>query len=99
MKADPDALALYSSNCLKCSYLVEGATKKFSKCHFSRGNELCPASEIRIVITGKTSLYLQRLKKARAKKDAKAEAEVWAAISKESPAFQARMYEVISGKL
>jgi len=60
---------------------------------------MCPASELRIVITGKTQRFFQRLKKARANKDASAEAKVWAEIGKESKAFQIRMYDMIIGKL
>ena len=98
MQAEPDYLALYSSNCLKCSYLIEGASKKF-KCHYSKGNEQCPASELRITITGKSEQFIKRLRKARSTRNATAEAEIWAEISKESRAFQVRLYDLMNGKL
>lgn len=99
MKAEPDYLALYSTRCFKCSHLVEGAPKRYKSCHFRSGNTQCPASEVKIVITGKSQHFLAQLQKARAERDAKAEAEVWTEVGKESKAFQARMYDLVNGKL
>ncbi len=98
MQTEPDYLALYSRNCLRCSYLVEGMEKRF-KCHYTKGNEFCPAREVRITITGKIQQFLERLSKARAVKDAKAEALVWEEVSRESRAFQVRMYDLVNEKL
>lgn len=98
MRAEPDYLALYSKNCLKCAHLVEGMTKTFEKCHFKNGNNMCPASDLRITITGKIRQYLKRLRAARKKQDAKTEAAIWAEISEESRAFQTRMYNLLNKK-
>ena len=98
MQAEPDYLALYSTNCLKCKFLIEGATKKF-KCHFKKGNDQCPARDLRITITGKTNQYLERLRQARSEKDAKKEAAIWVEISGETRAFQVRMYDLMENKL
>lgn len=48
---DDDALLeIYHSKCLRCSSLVSFATEKFKKCHFTKGNEHCPAQSVKITI-------------------------------------------------
>ena len=90
-----ELLALYSVNCLKCSHLVETATFAFVKCHHSKGNQQCPASEIAIVIVGKATVYAQRVLKARLNQDLKVEAALLTTVSKESLAFQAKFHEAL----
>ena len=93
MNLEREAFAIYSKNCLRCSHLVESATKTYNTCHHSKGNSYCPASEVTIVVTGKIDRYIKRLKKARARKDAKAESKVWASVEKESEIFKSRFYD------
>lgn len=88
--------AIYSANCLKCGHLVEADYRKYDKCHYSNGNKQCPASEVRVTITGKVERLVKRLIKARKRKDPQREAEVLTLVSKESPSFQRRFYQELA---
>lgn len=39
---------VYKQKCTDCTHLVPWGTKTHKRCHFSNGNELCPAQSIRI---------------------------------------------------
>lgn len=93
-----ELLALYSTNCLKCSHLVETATFAFIKCHYSKGNKQCPASEISIVIVGKAEALAKRVLKARLNRDFAVESSLLAIVGKESVAFQAKFVEFLENK-
>lgn len=88
-------LELYSDNCLQCSHLIEGAPKTFNKCHYTAGNKDCPASEIRIITTGRVRRAAALIKQARADKDPEREAEILQKVSSESPGFLHLLYELI----
>jgi hypothetical protein len=51
-KQDVCIVNLYADGCFDCKHLVEGAEVDYVKCHFSRGNTHCPASNIRIQFVG-----------------------------------------------
>ena len=85
-------LSLYSTNCKKCGYLDEAEPQKFERCHFTKGNTNCPASEIRIVITGKASRLAAKCHKAKQAHDSAGVAEVMLAVSKTDAAFKDRFY-------
>lgn len=63
--SDPDfdeaTLLVYKPHCLECSYLVAFATKKFKRCHFSQGNNDCPASGVKILIKIPTERIVKSL--------------------------------------
>lgn len=86
-------LAVYSLDCLNCKHLVEGAAENYTECHYTKGNDQCPASEIRIVAVGKIISYTRQLRDATDKQDTRRIARIWAKLSKESPAFQSRFHE------
>jgi len=96
MDSEKDHLALYSHDCLNCGHLVQGASVKHSKCHATKGNKLCPANDVVIVITGKIDQLVLKLKKARKAKDAQAEAKLWAKVVKEPAAVQQRIYDLLA---
>lgn len=62
------SIKLYHGTCLDCNALVQdGDTDGLSlKCHFSKGQTLCPAGSIRLVFTGLREYWLRRLRKAQA---------------------------------
>jgi hypothetical protein len=88
-------LRLYSTNCKRCAYLDAQETKRFSSCHYSKGNKECPASELQIVIVGKAYRYAQHVLAARGNRDADAEARILATVAKQSTAFQERFYAAL----
>ena len=90
-----DILALYSSKCKQCGHLDPAEPKKYSTCHFSKGNTECPASEVQFAIVGKAKGLALRLVKARANRDATTEAKILTEVAGQSAAFKARFYSVL----
>lgn len=90
-----DYLALYSTNCKKCKHLDQEETKAYDKCHYSKGNNDCPAKEVQIAVVGQTLRAATELKKARAKGDLNREAQILEAVAKKSPAFQHKFKELV----
>ena len=92
---EKEFLQLYSTNCKCCSYLDAQEKKKFTACHYTKGNPHCPAAEIQIVVVGKAYRYAQHVLQARNSRDAEAEARILATVAKQSPAFQERFYAAL----
>lgn len=88
-------LALYSAQCKKCHHLDPDEPKKYINCHYSKGNEYCPASEVQIVITGKAQKYAAQVLAARAKRDINAENRILQLVSAKSQAFIERFYHFL----
>lgn len=84
-------LALFSTNCKHCHYLDSSETKKY-KCHYTKGNEFCPASEIQIVIVGKAHKYAKQVLAARHSRDPQAEVRILSLVQKQSKEFIERFY-------
>ena len=89
---EKEYLQLYNANCKRCSYLDPDETKRFSSCHYSKGNEFCPAREIQIVVVGKAKRYAAQVLSARESRNAEAEAKILELVAKRSKAFIERFY-------
>jgi len=85
-------LAIYSNNCLKCSHFVDTATKKYTSCHYSKGNKSCPAVEVKVVVVGKAMSWASLVRQARAERNAQVEANIMSQVAKMSEAFRERFY-------
>ena len=83
-----EILKLFSKNCKVCSYLDPDEKKKFDKCYFKNGNELCPAKDIRITTVGKASSMAIKYKKAKARGDLKEQSVLLDEVSNRSQIFQ-----------
>lgn len=92
---EKEHVAVYSDNCFNCNHLIPGKPKKFSSCHYSRGNKHCPAQGLQIVVVGKAYRYAQQVLSARSSRDAQAEARILAVVAKQSSAFQERFYAAL----
>lgn len=92
MSESKEHLALYSSLCKKCQHLDPDESKRYTKCHYSKGNDFCPAKEIQIVIVGKAHKYAQQVIAARNTRDVGAEARILQIVEKQSKAFVERFY-------
>ncbi len=88
-----DHLALYSRNCKRCSHLDPEESRAFEKCHFSNGNQECPALEVQLVVVGEAKRFASAWKKARNEGNLVRQAEILDAVSKRSPAFQFKFKE------
>lgn len=89
-------LEVYSRKCLRCSHLVEGAKQTYEECHHLHGNEDCPASEVRIVVTGKAARAARLIMKAREDRDPAREAKILQSMAGESPAVLHQLYARLS---
>lgn len=49
-EADHALVFVHQPKCLMCGHLVAFAEKKYKSCHFTAGNESCPAQTIKIAI-------------------------------------------------
>lgn len=76
LKGGEEFIALYSKDCYECSALRSDATKVFKQCHFSVGNEFCPASGLRFVTVGEAYRLAKLVHAARDKRDAQEEAKL-----------------------
>jgi hypothetical protein len=92
---EKERVAIYSDNCFECRHLVPSKTKKFSSCHFTKGNPHCPAQGVLLVVVGKAYRYAQQVLQARTARDAEAEGRILAVVAKQSPEFQERFYAAL----
>jgi hypothetical protein len=92
-RSSKEQFALYSKDCMTCSHLCETGVTAFVPCHYSKGNKLCPAAEVRIVIVGEALDYAKRVLDARDKRFARREAKLMAHVGKQSAAFRSKFYE------
>src|ERR1700730_15176439 len=95
MKKRRISLGIYRPECLKCSHLVELGNKTYDKCHYTKGNTHCPASEVKIVVIGQALLYAGKVKLARDARDSEKEAALMNAVASKSKAFQSKFYEAL----
>lgn len=93
-----DHLALFSTKCKRCGYLDPDEKKKYTSCHHSKGNALCPAAEVRIVVVGQATAYAQQVQKARDDRNPQQEAKLMAYVSKQNIAFQSKFYSALENK-
>lgn len=80
---------------MTCKHLCETGVRDFQDCHFSKGNKLCPASEVRLVVVGEALTYARRVLRARDKRHPKREARLMKYVAAQSAAFQSRFYEYL----
>lgn len=44
-----DRFLIHSAKCLGCKHLVDGGKKDYTTCHYSNGNDRCPAQHVQII--------------------------------------------------
>jgi hypothetical protein len=84
-------LKAYSPACMECSHLQVDPDLPDSgpqKCHFSNGNEHCPARACRVEFVGEKVLFVSRFKKAKASNDSNRILRMMAELSKKSVAVR-----------
>lgn len=92
-------LSLYRRECKHCGHLDPDEPKKYSSCHFSKGNDQCPAAEVQIVVVGRALRMAVQVRHARDARNAEAEARILAAVAKQSSAFQNRFYQALENEI
>ncbi len=94
-KEPKEMFALYSADCMTCNHLSETGKVAYVKCHYSKGNEQCPAAEVRFVVVGEALDYARRVLVARDKRFPKREARLMAYVGTQSEAFRSKFYDAL----
>ena len=56
----------FGTGCLDCKHLVEGAEMDYRNCHFSKGNQNCPARSLRVQFIGERVKWESKVNKVKA---------------------------------
>lgn len=81
---DDNATALvfvHQPKCLGCGHLVGFAEKKYKSCHFTAGNEMCPAQSIKIAIQLDTKRIVMNFLNAEEEGDTEKLSRLYAALA------------------
>jgi hypothetical protein len=81
-------LKAFSSGCMECSHLQVDPTLEDSgpmKCHFTNGNEHCPARACRIEFVGEKVVFISKFKHAREANDSNRILRLMADLTKKNP--------------
>lgn len=57
-------LQAFGEGCLECGHLIPKYETTYDACHWTKGNNLCPAMTARIVFVGLKKSYIRRIQKA-----------------------------------
>jgi hypothetical protein len=93
MERKLDHLALYSRKCKTCKHLDPEEKVAQTDCHFSKGNNDCPAKEVQLVVVGMARRFAETMKRAQSKSDIPKQVEILQAVEKRSLAFQHKFKE------
>lgn len=63
-EADHALVFVHQPKCLECGHLVAFATQKYKSCHFTAGNQACPAQNIKIAIQLDTTKIVRNFLRA-----------------------------------
>jgi len=88
-------LALFSKRCKSCKHLDPDEAKAWVSCHFSKGNEHCPAAEIQFIIVGEAYKLAKQVLLARDTRNTAEEARILAKVARESDGFKERFYAAL----
>ena len=83
-----DHLALYSRKCKTCKHLDPEEAVAQTDCHFTKGNNDCPATEIQFAVVGQARRFADSMKRAQARSDIAKQVAILQAVEKRSEAFQ-----------
>jgi hypothetical protein len=84
-------LQIHNENCLICKSLIPSMTKTFRSCHFSKGNQACPARLVQIVIRIPLEEIIPRWLAAEREGDYKRIAKMAAHLSTKPEWYQLRV--------
>lgn len=93
---EPGLLTIFKHECLNCISLYANGTKQYKKCHFTEGNEDCPASQVKIVVGIPVGRLIKRILDAEELGEAESLTEVYAKISTKDPDVQALFFQELS---
>ena len=90
-----DFLALYSKKCKSCKHLDAEESVAYDKCHYTKGNALCPAQEVQLVVSGEAQRFAKAVLRARASGNFEREVLILQKVAKRSNPFQFKFREAL----
>lgn len=98
--SERDVVLLYKPKCLECKHLFpEGGKKVYSGCHFSKGNDDCPAKELKLVVMIPAERVSDMMFEATMSNDVVRLSELSAKLSRKDPAEVERVMFLLRQKL
>jgi hypothetical protein len=89
-------LELYQKKCLRCSHLVDFAEEKFTKCHYTQGNDRCPAQSIVITASINVGVPVRQFLAAEAEGDAPTLSKLYLRLGKQDPWIQQKILKALA---
>ena len=86
---------IYAEKCAICTYMNPRAKKTF-KCHYSKGNSLCPASSYVFAVGFSPAPAAERFKKAMMTGDVESVQKVLAKVKEQPETVQQEFFELAS---
>lgn len=104
LEDEPPEIGLFTifhKKCLRCKYLVPELTdeeggKSFKKCHFTAGNEDCPAKTAQIIVGVPTAKIVNRILDAEQAGESELLATIYAKLATKDPNIQALVHEALA---
>lgn len=93
---DIGVFTIAKPECLKCTALFAGGTKLYKSCHFTAGNEDCPAASARIVIGIPVGKAVLRILEAEESGDTLALAKCYTILAGKDPAVRQMVMEAVA---
>lgn len=92
---DQGIVEIYSQKCLGCGHLVSFAEKKYKSCHFTAGNEYCPASSLQIVVRIPIEKIVRMFLTAERMNDSSRLSRLYAKLALKPDWYQSRVNEAL----
>ena len=86
---------VHKPKCLTCTHLVSFGTKTYSSCHYSAGNDVCPAKTMKITEHIPIDAILAAFKEAEANSDLERVSRLYAQIAKRPDWVQQRITDAL----
>lgn len=94
-----DVFYVYSKKCLRCLHLTETGSEYMESCHFSNGNDSCPAQAIRIVVGVPVEKVANIIVKAMDEGDSEKLAETYAKLAEKDAIVQQQVKDAVQAKM
>lgn len=95
-ETDIGVFTIAKPECLKCTALFAGGTKLYKSCHFTAGNEDCPAASARIVIGIPVGKAVLRILEAEESGDTLALAKCYTILAGKDPAVRQMVMDAVA---
>lgn len=94
-----DTILIYSTRCLRCSHLCPDMPRQFDECHYSNGNEDCPAATMRVLVGINFEKASTAMARALANNDAARVSRIAAKLEDKHDFVRSRVFTMAKEKL